>query len=147
MFFFKQKTAYEMRISDWSSDVCSSDRLLRRPQPRGSDRALSSRPEGRRRSAGARHPEPSPQSINPQSVESTGVDIMTLRRAAIVSPLRTAVGKFCGGLSALTAGQLGATIIKALAERSGIAPERADDVGFGQGHPHGAAPRTGSWDW
>src|SRR3546814_7918495 len=28
-FFYKQKTAYEMRISDWSSDVCSSD--LRRP--------------------------------------------------------------------------------------------------------------------
>src|SRR3546814_4350319 len=48
-FFFKQKTAYEMRISDWSSDVCSSDlparngrlerlarggaRHLRRPAP------------------------------------------------------------------------------------------------------------------
>src|SRR3546814_8632651 len=38
-FFFKQKTAYEMRISDWSSDVCSSDlvpadlpRSLRRTQ-------------------------------------------------------------------------------------------------------------------
>src|SRR3546814_7672493 len=30
VFFFKQKTAYEMRISDWSSDVCSSD-LLERP--------------------------------------------------------------------------------------------------------------------
>src|SRR3546814_1005516 len=30
-FFFKQKTAYEMRISDWSSDVCSSD-LLHRAQ-------------------------------------------------------------------------------------------------------------------
>src|SRR3546814_2879590 len=29
VFFFKQKTAYEMRISDWSSDVCSSDILLR----------------------------------------------------------------------------------------------------------------------
>src|SRR3546814_6977048 len=28
-FFFKQKTAYERRISDWSSDVCSSDLLLR----------------------------------------------------------------------------------------------------------------------
>src|SRR3546814_19672663 len=27
-FFFKQKTAYEMRISDWSSDVCSSDLVL-----------------------------------------------------------------------------------------------------------------------
>src|SRR3546814_4269182 len=38
-FFFKQKTAYEMRISDWSSDVCSSDLLRRRcaqrPQPIG----------------------------------------------------------------------------------------------------------------
>src|SRR3546814_4672898 len=31
VFFFKQKTAYEMRISDWSSDVCSSD-LLNRPR-------------------------------------------------------------------------------------------------------------------
>src|SRR3546814_7824962 len=31
-FFFKQKTAYEMRISDWSSDVCSSDlRIVRIP--------------------------------------------------------------------------------------------------------------------
>src|SRR3546814_3433888 len=29
-FFFKQKTAYEMRISDWSSDVCSSDLLRQR---------------------------------------------------------------------------------------------------------------------
>src|SRR3546814_8161749 len=28
VFFFKQKTAYEMRISDWSSDVCSSDLLF-----------------------------------------------------------------------------------------------------------------------
>src|SRR3546814_1952402 len=30
-FFVKQKTAYEMRISDWSSDVCSSDLAVRRP--------------------------------------------------------------------------------------------------------------------
>src|SRR3546814_8379662 len=28
MFFFKQKTAYELRISDWSSDVCSSDLIV-----------------------------------------------------------------------------------------------------------------------
>src|SRR3546814_9721734 len=28
-FFFKQKTAYEMRISDWSSDVCSSDLFIK----------------------------------------------------------------------------------------------------------------------
>src|SRR3546814_5292427 len=31
-FFFKQKTAYEMRISDWSSDVCSSDLMLDNPR-------------------------------------------------------------------------------------------------------------------
>src|SRR3546814_13863300 len=34
VFFLKQKTAYEMRISDWSSDVCSSDPLPRKPAPR-----------------------------------------------------------------------------------------------------------------
>src|SRR3546814_17419992 len=33
VFFFKQKTAYEMRISDWSSDVCSSDLLPRAHDP------------------------------------------------------------------------------------------------------------------
>src|SRR3546814_5432594 len=35
-FFFKQKTAYEMRISDWSSDVCSSDLLFVSPEYNGS---------------------------------------------------------------------------------------------------------------
>src|SRR3546814_15767091 len=35
-FFFKQKTAYEMRISDWSSDVCSSDLAdVQRPDRQG----------------------------------------------------------------------------------------------------------------
>src|SRR3546814_2813741 len=36
VFFFKQKTAYEMRISDWSSDVCSSDLLRFHAQAEGS---------------------------------------------------------------------------------------------------------------
>src|SRR3546814_3522002 len=36
-FFFKQKTAYEMRISDWSSDVCSSD-LAQLPEAATLDR-------------------------------------------------------------------------------------------------------------
>src|SRR3546814_975084 len=36
-FFFKQKTAYEMRISDWSSDVCSSDLEHRARVERGGD--------------------------------------------------------------------------------------------------------------
>src|SRR3546814_10071984 len=33
LFFFKQKTAYEMRISDWSSNVCSSDLIAERHAP------------------------------------------------------------------------------------------------------------------
>src|SRR3546814_19516659 len=43
VFFFKQKTAYEMRISDWSSDVCSSDL---RPPP--SPACAGPRLQGRR---------------------------------------------------------------------------------------------------
>src|SRR3546814_3253336 len=40
-FFFKQKTAYEMRISDWSSDVCSSDLQEERcPMPSALDLRL-----------------------------------------------------------------------------------------------------------
>src|SRR3546814_8375791 len=38
-FFFKQKTAYEMRISDWSSDVCSSDLKARLIGRRGIEAA------------------------------------------------------------------------------------------------------------
>src|SRR3546814_10175766 len=41
VFFFKQKTAYEMRISDWSSDVCSSDLV---EQHAHGDIALDDRP-------------------------------------------------------------------------------------------------------
>src|SRR3546814_8961894 len=37
-FFFKQKTAYEMRISDWSSDVCSSDLFFQSGAEREHDR-------------------------------------------------------------------------------------------------------------
>src|SRR3546814_10164132 len=51
-FFFRQKTAYEMRISDWSSDVCSSDLPELRPRPRGPEcrrgRSSGSRPAPRR---------------------------------------------------------------------------------------------------
>src|SRR3546814_3153560 len=40
-FFFKQKTAYEMRISDWSSDVCSSDLTFRRSNAGRRDKTFS----------------------------------------------------------------------------------------------------------
>src|SRR3546814_6101034 len=44
-FFFKQKTAYEMRISDWSSDVCSSDLGGCADQPLGFERLHARRPK------------------------------------------------------------------------------------------------------
>src|SRR3546814_4379392 len=53
-FFFKQKTAYEMRISDWSSDVCSSDLKTRRSVDR--DRAVSGAPVASPRLAGRSGP-------------------------------------------------------------------------------------------
>ena len=68
-----------------------------------------------------------------------------MRRAAIVSPLRTAVGKFQGGLASLQAGDLGAVILKALVARSGIDPERIDDVVFAQGYGNGEAPCIARW--
>src|SRR3546814_4989361 len=51
-FFFKQKTAYEMRISDWSSDVCSSD-LRRLDRGRGRRDIAERTRHAARRSAGA----------------------------------------------------------------------------------------------
>src|SRR3546814_1486526 len=50
-FFFKQKTAYEMRISDWSSDVCSSDLGHRDRRQRGKDQRIHAglgRPDDKR---------------------------------------------------------------------------------------------------
>src|SRR3546814_5781670 len=118
-FFFKPNTAYDMRISDWSSYVCSSDLA----------------------SSNAR------SDLQKETSEQQELITMQLRRAAIVSPLRTPVGKFGGGLSSLTAGELGATILKSLVERSGIDPERVDDVVFGHGYPSGEAPSIGRWSW
>src|SRR3546814_1595148 len=56
-FFFKQKTAYEMRISDWSSDVCSSDLLwlLVRAERRYLDAAAASTVSGAGRDEAIAH--------------------------------------------------------------------------------------------
>ncbi|PIW54048.1 MAG: acetyl-CoA C-acyltransferase [Sphingomonadales bacterium CG12_big_fil_rev_8_21_14_0_65_65_10] len=70
-----------------------------------------------------------------------------MRRVAICSPLRTPVGKFLGTLAPLTAGDLGAAILKALVERSGVDPERVDDVVFSQGYGSAEAPAIGRWAW
>jgi acetyl-CoA C-acetyltransferase len=70
-----------------------------------------------------------------------------MRRAAIVAPIRTGVGKYMGALASMPAGELGAVIIKALIERTGIDPERVDDVVFSQGYGNGEAPCIGRWSW
>ena len=69
----------------------------------------------------------------------------TLRRAAIVSPVRTPVGKFLGSLSSIPAGELGAIVIKELMDRTECDPERIDDVVFAQGYANGEAPCIGRW--
>ena len=56
-----------------------------------------------------------------------------MRRAAIVAPIRTAVGKYLGALSDFSAGDLGGIVLKALIERTGLDPARVDDVIFAQG--------------
>lgn len=72
---------------------------------------------------------------------------MNIRRAAIVAPIRTAVGKFGGSLASLNAGELGAIILKALMERTKIDPAKVDDVVFSQGYGNGEAPAIGHWSW
>ena len=68
-----------------------------------------------------------------------------LRRAAIVSPIRTAVGKFQGALASMQAGELGAVVLRALVERTKIDPARVDEVIFAQGYGNGEAPCIARW--
>ena len=63
----------------------------------------------------------------------------------IVSAARTAVGKFQGSLASLTAGELGAVVLRALMERTGVDPGRVDDVIFAQGYGNGEAPCIARW--
>jgi acetyl-CoA C-acetyltransferase len=84
------------------------------------------------------------------SVTQQGTALMSakatgLRRAAIVAPIRTAVGKFQGGLASITAGDLGAVALKALMARTGLDPERVDDIIFAQGYGNGEAPCIARW--
>src|SRR3546814_986365 len=74
VFFFKQKTAYEMRISDWSSDVCSSDLWPSRATAVGST------------STSPRHPTGAPSC---SSTSSTPVATSTRTRAASSSRSRS----------------------------------------------------------
>jgi acetyl-CoA C-acetyltransferase len=66
-----------------------------------------------------------------------------MRRVAIVSPVRTAVGNFGGTLRDVSADELASTVIKATLERSKLDPAKVDDVILGHGYPSGENPAIG----
>ncbi|MDA1128586.1 MAG: acetyl-CoA C-acetyltransferase [Chloroflexi bacterium] len=66
-----------------------------------------------------------------------------MRRVAIVSPVRTAVGGFGGSLKDIPAEELASIVIKATLERSGLDPAKVDDVILGHGYPSGENPAIG----
>ena len=68
-----------------------------------------------------------------------------MRQAFIVSPVRTPVGTFGGALRSVSVEDLGATVARAVLQRSGVDPERIDDVVFAQSYANGEAPCIGRW--
>ena len=68
-----------------------------------------------------------------------------MRRAAIVSPVRTGVGTFGGSLRLVPVEELAATVIRAVLARSGLDPARIDDVVMAQSYSNGETPCIGRW--
>jgi acetyl-CoA C-acetyltransferase len=66
-----------------------------------------------------------------------------MRDVAIVSPVRTPVGKFGGSLKSVPAEELGALLIRELLDRTGLDPARVDDVILGHSYPSGENPNIG----
>ena len=68
-----------------------------------------------------------------------------MKRAAIVAPVRTPVGKFLGSLSGVPVETLAASVVRACVSRSGIDPALIDDVVFAQSYANGETPCIGRW--
>ena len=68
-----------------------------------------------------------------------------VRRAAIVSPLRTPVGTFGGSLKGVAVEDLAASVVMEVVARSGIDPERIDDVAMAQSYANSETPCVGRW--
>lgn len=68
-----------------------------------------------------------------------------MTRAALVAPVRTAVGRFGGALRDVPAVSLATTVVKETVARSGIDPERIDEVAMGQSYANSEAPCIGRW--
>ncbi len=68
-----------------------------------------------------------------------------MTRAAIVAPVRTAVGRFGGTLRPVPAEDLAATVVRAVMDRSGVDPARIEDVVMAQSYANSEAPCIGRW--
>jgi acetyl-CoA C-acetyltransferase len=68
-----------------------------------------------------------------------------MKRAAIVSPVRTPVGTFGGSLRAVCVEELGALVANETLRRSGLDPARVDDVVFAQSYANSETPCVGRW--
>jgi acetyl-CoA C-acetyltransferase len=68
-----------------------------------------------------------------------------MKRAAIVSPLRTPIGAFGGSLRDVPVEELGATVARAVVARTGLDPARIEDVVFAHSYANGEVPCTGRW--
>jgi len=68
-----------------------------------------------------------------------------MRRAAIVSPVRTPVGTFGGSLRPVPVEQLGALVVKSVLDRTGIDPALIEDVVFAQSYANSETPCVGRW--
>ncbi len=68
-----------------------------------------------------------------------------MRRAAIVAPVRTPVGKFQGALAGVSVEALAATVVRETVARAGIDPARVEDVVFAQSYANGETPCVGRW--
>src|SRR5688572_3991445 len=84
------------------------------------------------------------RSARPASPASEAAHGMTRRRSPLVlaAPVRTPIGKFGGGLAALSAADLGAAAARACLERAGIDPGQVDQCIFGHGRQAGGGPNT-----
>ena len=67
------------------------------------------------------------------------------RRAAIVAPLRSPIGRFGGAFRDLPVESLGATIVKSVVETSGIDPTLIEDAVFAQSYANSETPCIGRW--
>ena len=68
-----------------------------------------------------------------------------MRRAAIISPVRTPVGRFLGALTPVPVETLAGCVVKAVVERSGIDPALIEDVVFAQSYASSETPCVGRW--